>query len=91
LRALLSIEGSTCHSTGFHLLCDVPATGMFLSKTVRVMNRAINYALVILLIAIVAGALGFVVLAGTLAWLGKICFLAFLVLFIISLVQRKRL
>jgi len=64
---------------------------MFLSKTVRVMNRAINYALVILLIAIVAGALGFVVLAGTLAWLAKICFLAFLVLFIISLVQRKRL
>ena len=55
------------------------------------MNRAIYYALVFLLIAIVAGALGFLVLAGTLAWLAKICFLLFLVLFIISLVQRKRL
>jgi uncharacterized membrane protein YtjA (UPF0391 family) len=57
----------------------------------RVMNRAIYYALLFFLIAIVAGALGFLVLAGTLAWLAKICFVVFLVLFIISLVQRKRL
>jgi uncharacterized membrane protein YtjA (UPF0391 family) len=55
------------------------------------MNRAIYYALVFLLIAIVAGALGFMVLAGTLAGLAGICFLLFLALFIISLVQRKRL
>jgi uncharacterized membrane protein YtjA (UPF0391 family) len=54
------------------------------------MNRAIYYALVFLLIAIVAGALGFMVLAGALAWLARICFLLFLALFIISLVQRKR-
>ena len=91
LPALLSIEGSTCPSTGFHLLCDLNASAMFLSKIVRVMNRAIYYALVFLLIALVAGALGFMVLAGTLAWLARICFLVFLVLFIISLVQRKRL
>jgi uncharacterized membrane protein YtjA (UPF0391 family) len=49
------------------------------------------YALIFLLIAIVAGALGFVVLAGTLAWLAKIFFVLFLVLFIVSLVQRRRL
>jgi len=49
------------------------------------------YALIFLLIAIVAGALGFVVLAGTLAWLAKIFFVLFLVLFLVSLVQRKRL
>jgi uncharacterized membrane protein YtjA (UPF0391 family) len=58
------------------------------------MNRAIHYALLFLVLALVAGALGFMVLAGTLAWLAKICFLVFLVflvLFIISLVQRKRL
>ena len=60
-------------------------------EIVRIMNRAIYYALVFLLIAIVAGALGFWVLAGALAWLARICFLLFLALFIISLVQRKRL
>jgi uncharacterized membrane protein YtjA (UPF0391 family) len=49
------------------------------------------YALIFLLIALVAGALGFVVLAGALAWLARVFFLLFLVLFIISLVQRKRL
>jgi uncharacterized membrane protein YtjA (UPF0391 family) len=60
-------------------------------ERVRDMNRAIYYALLFFLIAIVAGALGFLILAGTLAWLAKICFVVFLVLFIISLVQRKRL
>lgn len=49
------------------------------------------YALIFLLVAIVAAALGFVVLAGALAWLARAFFLLFLVLFIISLVQRKRL
>ena len=53
--------------------------------------RAGYYALIFLLIAIVAATLGFTVLAGTLAWLARICFLLFLALFIISLVQRKRL
>ena len=62
-----------------------------MEKLDLMMNRAIYYALVFLLIAIVAGALGFMVLAGTLAWLAKICFLVFLVLFVISLVQRNRL
>jgi uncharacterized membrane protein YtjA (UPF0391 family) len=63
---------------------------MFLSKIGQSMNRAIYYALIFLLVAIVAGALGFMVLAGALAWLARICFLLFLALFIISLVQRKR-
>jgi uncharacterized membrane protein YtjA (UPF0391 family) len=53
--------------------------------------RAGYYALVFLLIAIVAAVLGFTVLAGTLALLARICILLFLALFIISLVQRKRL
>jgi uncharacterized membrane protein YtjA (UPF0391 family) len=55
------------------------------------MNKALYYTLLFLLIAIVAGALGFLVFAGVLAWLARICFLLFLALFIISLVQRKRL
>jgi uncharacterized membrane protein YtjA (UPF0391 family) len=49
------------------------------------------YALVFLLISIVAAALGFIVLAGALAWLARVMFLLFLVLFIVSLVRRKRL
>ena len=48
------------------------------------------YALIFLLIALVAGALGFVVLAGAFAWIARLFFLLFLVLFIVSLVQRKR-
>jgi hypothetical protein len=32
LRALLAIEGSTCHSTGFHLLCGPLASGIIKSK-----------------------------------------------------------
>lgn len=88
---LLLIKGSTCPSTGFHPLCDLAARDMFLSDRVRVMNKALYYTLIFLLIAIVAGALGFLVLAGVLAWVARICFLLFLALFIISLVQRKRL
>src|SRR5882724_6353874 len=91
LPALLLIKGSTCRSTGFHLLCAAMTTDMFLSKRVGAMNRALYYTLLFLLIAIAAGALGFWALAGTLAWLARICFLLFLALFIISLVQRKRL
>jgi uncharacterized membrane protein YtjA (UPF0391 family) len=49
------------------------------------------YALIFLLIALVAGALGLFVLAGALAWMARIFFLVFLVLFIFSLVQRRRL
>ena len=30
--ALLVIEGSTCRSTGFHLLCGAPASGIIKSK-----------------------------------------------------------
>jgi uncharacterized membrane protein YtjA (UPF0391 family) len=49
------------------------------------------YALIFLLIAIVAAALGFIVLAGALAWMARVFFLLFLILFIVSLVRRKRL
>ena len=48
------------------------------------------YALVFLLVAIVAGALGFWVIAGVAATIAKVCFFLFLVLFIIALVSRTR-
>jgi uncharacterized membrane protein YtjA (UPF0391 family) len=52
------------------------------------------YALVFLVIALVAGLLGFGVVAFAAAEVARICFFIFLVLFIVSLfshVTRKRL
>jgi uncharacterized membrane protein YtjA (UPF0391 family) len=43
------------------------------------------YALVFLLIAVVAGALGFGFVAFAAAGIAKICFFVFLVLFVLSL------
>ena len=45
----------------------------------------LGYTLMFLLIAIVAGILGFGVIAGTAALIARVCFLVFLVLFIASL------
>lgn len=50
----------------------------------------LNYAITFLLIALVAGILGFGVIAGTAASIAKICFVIFLVLFIASLLRGKR-
>jgi uncharacterized membrane protein YtjA (UPF0391 family) len=51
----------------------------------------LQYALIFLVLALVAGLCGFVVLAGALAWMAKVLFLIFLVLFIVSLARRKKL
>jgi uncharacterized membrane protein YtjA (UPF0391 family) len=48
------------------------------------------YTLVFLLVAIVAGALGFGLVAGTAASIAKVCFLIFLVLFIVSLFRGRK-
>jgi uncharacterized membrane protein YtjA (UPF0391 family) len=45
----------------------------------------LNYAVIFLIIAILAGVLGFGVVAGTAATIAKICFVVFLVLFLFSL------
>jgi uncharacterized membrane protein YtjA (UPF0391 family) len=50
----------------------------------------LGYAITFLLIAIVAGILGFGVVAGTAAVIAKICFIVFLVLFIASLFRGRR-
>ncbi len=49
----------------------------------------LNYAIAFLLIAIVAGILGFGVVAGTAAIFAKILFLIFIILFIFSLLCGK--
>ncbi len=46
-------------------------------------------AILFLIIAVVAAVLGFGVIAGTAAWIAKICFLVFLVLFVVSLISGR--
>lgn len=50
----------------------------------------LHYTIVLLVIAIIASVLGFGVLAGTAAYIAKICFFIFLVLFIVSLLSGKK-
>ena len=50
----------------------------------------LNYALIFLIIAILAGVLGFGVVAGTAAMVAKVCFVVFLILFVFSLLSGRR-
>ena len=47
------------------------------------------YALVFFIVAIIAGILGFGVIAGTAAWVAKILFFVFLIFFVISLIRGR--
>jgi uncharacterized membrane protein YtjA (UPF0391 family) len=47
----------------------------------------LSYAVTFLIIALLAGVLGFGVIAGTAATIAKVCFVLFLVLFLVSLVS----
>lgn len=49
----------------------------------------LSYTLLFLVIAIVAAIFGFGAAAGTAAFAAKICFVAFLVLFIASLIRGR--
>ncbi len=49
----------------------------------------LSYAILFLIVALIAGVLGFGVVAGTAATIAKICFVVFLILFVISLFRRK--
>ncbi len=50
----------------------------------------LSYAVSFLIIAIIAGILGFGVIAGTAALIAKICFVFFLILFVASFFGGKR-
>lgn len=50
----------------------------------------LNYALIFLIVAILAGVLGFGVVAGTAAMVAKVCFVVFLILFLFSLLGGRR-
>ena len=49
----------------------------------------LSYTITFLIIALIAGVLGFGVVAGTAASIAKICFVIFLVLFVVSLFRGK--
>jgi uncharacterized membrane protein YtjA (UPF0391 family) len=49
----------------------------------------LNYAVIFLLVALLAGVLGFGVIAGTAATIAKILFVLFLILFVVSLIRRS--
>jgi uncharacterized membrane protein YtjA (UPF0391 family) len=48
------------------------------------------YAIIFLIVAIIAGVLGFGSLSGTAAWIAKVLVLVFLVLFVVSLLRGKK-
>ncbi|MDR3632873.1 MAG: DUF1328 domain-containing protein [Isosphaeraceae bacterium] len=48
------------------------------------------YALVFLVLALLAGVFGFVALGGTLAWVAKILLFVFLAMFVVSLIFGRR-
>ena len=47
----------------------------------------LNYAITFLIIALIAGVLGFGVIAGAAATIARVLFLVFLVLFLVSLLS----
>jgi uncharacterized membrane protein YtjA (UPF0391 family) len=49
----------------------------------------LSYAITFLIIALIAGVLGFGVVAGTAAMIAKVCFVVFLILFVVSLIRGR--
>jgi uncharacterized membrane protein YtjA (UPF0391 family) len=50
----------------------------------------LSYSLAFFIVAVVAGFLGFGIIAGTAAWIAKVLFFIFLVLFVVSLITGRR-
>lgn len=49
----------------------------------------LHYAVVFLIVAIIAAVLGFGVIAGTAAWIAKVCFIVFLIMALVAFLQRS--
>jgi uncharacterized membrane protein YtjA (UPF0391 family) len=50
----------------------------------------LRYSLIFLVVALIAGALGFFAVAGTAAFIARILFVVFLVLFLVSLLSGRK-
>lgn len=63
------------------------------ARSIETSNEPIvmlHYTILFLVVALVAGILGFGVVAGTAAMIAKICFFVFLVFFLVSLITGRR-
>lgn len=49
----------------------------------------LHYALVFLIVALIAAVLGFGVIAGTAAMIAKVCFVVFLIFAIVTFLKKK--
>jgi uncharacterized membrane protein YtjA (UPF0391 family) len=49
----------------------------------------LSWAILFLVIALIAGVLGFGVVAGTAAWVAKVLFVVFIILFLVSLISGR--
>lgn len=49
----------------------------------------LHYAIVFLVVAIIAAVLGFGFIAGTAAWIAKILFVVFLILAVVAFIRRR--
>ncbi len=50
----------------------------------------LSWSLTFLIVALISAALGFGLVAGTAALIARVCFLLFLVLFVVALIQGRR-
>ena len=57
---------------------------------IRNMDAMLQYAIVFLIVALIAAFLGFGGIAGTAAWIAKVLFFVFLILFLVSLFTGRR-
>ncbi len=71
------------------LLIHAPSDGPAKHRH-RKITPMLHYALVFLVVALIAGVLGFGFIAGTAAYIAKILFVVFLVLFLISFIGGRR-
>jgi len=74
------------------LIISVACLMLWLTKSVKALRRStmLHYAVVFLVIALIAGVLGFGGIAGSAIGIAKILFFIFLVLFVVSLLMGRR-
>ena len=93
-RPALGFWAEVCGSTGLSRR-DKRSTGSH-AKSKNTRNKKLKgssmlrYALIFLVVAIIASVLGFGRLSGTAAWIAKVLVVVFLVLFVVSLLRGKK-
>lgn len=80
------------HGSGGQAFRDNRVTffAFHLLRSVVKESTMLRWALIFLIVALVAGVLGFGVVEGTAAWIAKVLFVVFIILFIIGLISGRR-